>query len=317
LTRFNFSINSAAFNVARGTLECTREFLEDVETHSFRLSRGYVWNPALRKVLYEDCERLLHYDLLAPRNEEPTAALLDEISREKLLLRRQSVAGKLHAARRRVREVLGPEAKAWIVRGYLRCSLLGTLEYWDDLDVVVEMDKNRVRSVVERGELRFEVNYHGNLKLFESDGSTMDIWSLREGWGIEDELSGYAHDVDAVAWNVESGVVVNPCGARVSAGSRTVDVMERYLRQASIEELAYTSFKTAYLCLRHGMRPGRRAQELMREEVGMDGFLSMNVARLVKELCCATEGGVAESIAWMRNDVGDLPILRIMQALLI
>lgn len=309
---FNFSVNSAAFRIAEGVFQCVPPSLEDLGSRTFRLNDGYMHQSGQRRVLFEDAEKLRHHYKLTPATHKPTADLLFEIEREKQIVFQMSLSEKLESARRQIYKVFGSDVRAWIVRGYLRCSLLGELEYWDDLDVVVDLKKRALFSSIERNGCRYIENYFGNAKIFLDDGAVMDAWSLPDGIQIKDELAGYSHNMDMIAWDVQSGAMVDPLGFEMASGAREVEIMEPYIRTASKEELAYTTFKTAYLCLRHNAKPGPMARELLRDNVLVDGFLHMNVSRLAKELSCAKAGRVRDPLSALKADLRDSPVLEFM-----
>ena len=312
LACFNFSINSAAFKYDEGTFECTEGFLEDVARRSLRLNDNYIRKSEHKKGLFKDAESFIHHYGLVPSNHGPTLALLAEIQAEKQSLQNLSWPEKMDRGRCRIHESLGPLHSVWIVRGYFRCSLLGELSYWDDLDVATTLGKNDITALLNQRGQCYIKNYFGNPKIYLDDGTTIDIWSLPSGYTIADEIASYSHNIDSIAWHIDSQSVEDPLGIIPRLESQEVEVMERYSHSASREELAYTSIKTVYLCLRHDLKPGMQARALLRSGISTDGFLQANVSRLSKELTCAAGGPVIHSLENFRSTIGNSPALELM-----
>lgn len=314
LPHFNFSVNSAAVGLD-GVLVSTAAFQRDMASRTFALNPGFRRNPASSVKLHEDAERLMYYDRLAPGGDALTVDLVKEIQAARTSLDELSDADKLVAAEQIVRKFIGHKYPAWLVRGYVRCVRLGGLQYWDDLDVVIDCPRTALDDLLKDCGCTYALNHHGNPKVFCDNGGTMDVWCLGAGHTIHDELETYAHSVDAVAWRLGGNVTKDRLYAGNCKDVRIVSIPSEYVEGAAVGDLSYSMFKTVYLCCRHRLRPDAATVSLLRRDLPTNGFFMMNAVRLAKELCCVAQGAVGGRLEEHKVACGTSPAFELLESL--
>jgi hypothetical protein len=309
---FNFSINSAAVNYVTGAVVQTPHNVEDVAASAFRVMDRC--RHGTDRVLAKDFGILENYYGLRP---VPTAATLRV---QRFLTAFESRAGgedvvqELGARTDEVAPYLPAAAEAWIVRGTVRCALLGQIKYWDDVDVITTASDDDIAGHLAQAGISFSLNYFGAPKVAMSSGIGAVIWALG-GRSVETELAGYPHNLDAVAWSVRDRCLCDPLGVAEAVAQRRLDISPAFIGDASAQQLRYAALKSVYLIVRHRLTFSDRAAELMRAPIAPEPFLIKHLIRLMRHLCLyVPRQTIVRTIAELENNLGACDVMRLVQS---
>jgi hypothetical protein len=313
ISAFNFSINSAAVNYISGDVVQTPHNAKDVAAGTFRVNDRFDHRCSDR-VLARDFEIFEKYYGLKP---VPTPATLQI---QKVLTAYAAHEGSNDATRTlrarsdEVAACLPAAAKAWIVRGTVRCALLGQVKYWDDIDVITTASHDDIVGHLVNAGIPFSPNYFGTPKVITPNGFKADIWALG-GHALKTELAGYPHNLDAIAWSVRGRRLCDPLGVAEAIAQRRLDINPAFIGNASAHDVHYTALKSIYLIIRHALTFSDRAAELMRTPIVPEPFLIKHLIRLLRELClCVPPQTRARAMAELESKLGACDAMRLVRA---
>jgi hypothetical protein len=144
----------------------------------------------------------------------------------------------------------------WLCRGAVRCILLNELQPWDDFDAIVSMPPGDLDRGIKNASLNPTRTFHGGYSFILPEGRKLDVWSLEttmrgQPRSIDDALSKFEFNVDAVAWSVFDKTITDPLNVLSEITARKL----RLLNPA--RENPYLPLKAAYLLLRHNFKPDK------------------------------------------------------------
>jgi len=284
LRRFNYSVNAAAVNLSTNRYISTSDFESDSKQWSFNFQDHVRFeNKPDDLALFKDFEILALYYGLRPLERTHW------ISEKLKSLKTESVARDPRQLLRVASAEIGPliphNAPAWIVRGYVRCAILGDLQYWDDLDVVVACCRSVLLRHLQDSQVSFVLNFFGNPKVLLPTGRSVDIWALPADVKIDDYVLTFAQTADMLYWSVQEQCIGSPNEeVRMLIDCRRVSVNLDTIESSDEKTTAYVIAKTYYLLLRHQLAPEPSVIELLSREFGVDSHLERSVVRLVQEL---------------------------------
>ncbi len=311
ISAYNFSINSAAVNYVTGAVVRTPHNAEDAAAGAFRVNDGFDHRCSDR-VLARDFEIFEKYYGLRPVPTPPTVRVQKLVTAYGAREGGDDATQSLGARSDEVAPCLPAAAEAWIVRGTVRCALLGQIKYWDDVDVITTASNDDIiRHLAEAG-IPFSPNYFGTPKVIAPNGLKVDIWALG-GHALETELVGYPHNLDAIAWSVRDRRLCDPLGVAEAIAQRRLDISPAFIGNASAHDLHYTALKSIYLIIRHALIFSDRAAELMRTPIVPEPFLIKHLIRLLRELClCLPPQTITRAIADLENKLGACDAMRLV-----
>ncbi|MBV8180718.1 MAG: hypothetical protein JO045_18350 [Mycobacterium sp.] len=311
LNVYNFSINSAAVNYLTGAVVRTPHNAEDAAAGAFRVNDGFDHRCSDR-MLARDFEIFEKYYGLKPVLTPPTLRVQKLMRSYGAHEDGADATRSLGARSDEVAPCLPPAAEAWIVRGTVRCALLGQIKYWDDIDVITTASNDDIVRYLAEARIPFSPNYFGTPKVITPNGLKADIWTLG-GHTLETELAGYPHNLDAIAWSVRDRCLCDPLGVAEAIAQRRLDISPVFIDNASAHDLHYTALKSIYLIIRHALIFSDRAAELMRTPVVPEPFLIKHLIRLLRELClCVPPQTIARAIAELENKLGACDAMRLV-----
>jgi hypothetical protein len=313
INAFNFSINSAAVNYVTGAVVRTPHNAEDAAAGAFRVNQRFD-HRCSNRVLARDFEIFEKYYELKPVPTPPTLRV------QKLLTAYAAQEGSDDATQTlgtrsdEVAPCIPAAAEAWIVRGAVRCALLGQIKYWDDIDVITTASHDDIVGHLLDAGIPFSPNYFGTPKVITPNGFKADIWALG-GHALETELAGYPHNLDAIAWSVLDGRLCDPFGVAKAIAQRRLDINPAFIVNASAHDLHYTALKSIYLIIRHALMFSDRAAELMRTPIVPEPFLIKHLIRLLRELClCVPPQTRAQAMAELESKLGACDAMRLVRS---
>jgi hypothetical protein len=313
ISEFNFSINSAAVNYVTGAVVCTPHNVDDAAAGAFRVNDGFDYRCSDR-VLARDFEIFEKYYGLRPVPTAPTLRVQKLVAAYGAREGSDDAAQGLRARSDEVAPCLAAAAEAWIVRGTVRCALLGQIKYWDDVDVITTASDDDIARHLAAAGIPFSPNYFGTPKVAMPNGLKADVWALRMR-PLETELAGYPHNLDAIAWSVRDGRLCDPLGALQAIAQRHLDISTAFFGNASAHDLHYAALKSVYLIVRHTLTFSNRAAELMRMPIAPEPFLIKHLIRLMRELClCMPRHTIARAIAELETKLGPCDAMRLVQS---
>ena len=301
LKRLNFTINSAAVNVFSKREIKTDEFRLHAKSRKFRPLSGGSDNATFVQTLIEDMDVLERFYRLNPVKTKEydfldwhRKRLLDEYSD-------MSTAEALRVAKNRIKDIVPSGSNAWIVRGYVRCSLMGDLCYWDDIDVVVDCDVQDLKDSLSLASISWEENYFGNPKIFLESGSVVDIWSI-SGRSIESVLTkDFVFNVDSIAWEInEENLVLG----RFPYEDHILRANDEILEELSNSQINYLALKAIYLIIRHGIGFDNSVERLIKRSTSSNSYTHKNAIRLTKELQLARVDSLDQKINRVIREIG-------------
>jgi hypothetical protein len=311
INAYNFSINSAAVNYVTGAVVRTPHNAEDAAAGAFRVNDGFDHHCSDR-VLARDFEIFEKYYGLRPVLTPPTLRVQKLVGAYRAREGGDDATQSLCARSSEVGPCLPKAAEAWIVRGTVRCALLGQIKYWDDIDVITTASKDDIAGHLAEAGIPFSPNYFGTPKVITPNGLKADIWALG-GQSLETELTGYAHNLDAIAWSVRDRRLCDPLGVAEAIAQRRLDISPAFIGNASAHDLQYTALKSIYLIVRHALTYSDRAAELMRTPIVPEPFLIKHLIRLLRELClCLPPQTISRAIAALENKLGACDAVRLV-----
>jgi len=194
---------------------------------------------------------------------------------------------------------------------YLTGTVLRT-PYWDDIDVITTASDDDIVGHLAEAGIPFSPNYFGTPKVITPNGLKVDIWALG-GHTLETELSGYAHNLDAIAWSVRDRRMCDPLGVADAVAQRHLDISPAFIGNATAHDLHYTALKSIYLTIRHALTFSDRAAEVMRTPIVPEPFLIKHLIRLLRELClCLPPQTISRAIAALENKLGACDAVRLV-----
>jgi len=306
LEAFNFSINAIALNIKTGQYLFTNQFQEDYSKGILRVNPCAYINKLNRLAMLKDFEVLRNYYRLNAASDLNTNNLIGELIIEKNKYTDMNLLEKMRYAKSKVNDLIPSNVQAWIVRGYLRCGVLSELEYWDDIDIVIDTNRSHLVKHLDELGCSYIWNYYSNPKVIFADGTKADIWCLNENKTIESEITNYSHNVDGMAWSIKDEQLIDPANVLSSIKSRELITPDSYIVNSTPSDISYAAMKTIYLCIRHKLTPKQSAKSLLMNAINTDGFLSRNCLKLVKELYCL-EIDVPERFEALRSICGSSP----------
>jgi len=311
ISAYNFSINSAAVNYLTGTVLRTPHNAEDAAAGAFRVNDGFDHHCSDR-VLARDFEIFEKYYGLRPVPTPPTLRVQKLVRAYGAREGGDDATQSLCARSNEVAPCLPTAAEAWIVRGTVRCALLGQIKYWDDIDVITTASDDDIVGHLAEAGIPFSPNYFGTPKVITPNGLKVDIWALG-GHTLETELSGYAHNLDAIAWSVRDRRMCDPLGVADAVAQRHLDISPAFIGNATAHDLHYTALKSIYLTIRHALTFSDRAAEVMRTPIVPEPFLIKHLIRLLRELClCLPPQTISRAIAALENKLGACDAVRLV-----
>jgi hypothetical protein len=311
ISAYNFSINSAAVNYVTGAVVRTPHNAEDAAAGAFRVNDGFDHRCSDR-VLARDFEIFEKYYGLRPVPTPPTLRVQKLVRAYGAREGGDDATQGLGARSDEVTACLPAAAEAWIVRGAVRCALLGQVKYWDDIDVVTTASHDDIVGHLAEAGIPFSPNYFGSPKVIMPNGLKADIWALA-GHTLETELVGYPHNLDAIAWSVRDRRLCDPLGVAEAIAQRRLDISPGFIGNASAHDLHYTALKSIYLIIRHSLIFSDRAAELMRAPIVPEPFLIKHLIRLLRELClCVPPQTIARAIVELENTLGACDAVRLV-----
>lgn len=182
-------------------------------------------------------------------------------------------------------ERLGLKGQFWLCRGAVRCALLRELQPWDDFDLMTDEPTAELASAIDASLIQTSRTFHGGYSFRLATGRKVDLWSLDSTMGricknIEEALSLFEFNVDAIAIDIDSGEVVDPLSVSPEIISRDL----RILTPMSSTRNAYVAWKAAYFILRHRLVPDESVVELWQQPPSTEGIPSKALVALRKEL---------------------------------
>ncbi len=311
ISAYNFSINSAAVNYVTGAVVRTPHNVEDAAAGAFRVNDGFDHRCSDR-VLARDFEIFEKYYGLRPVLTPPTLRVQKLVTAYGAREGGDDATQSLGARSDDVAPCLPAAAEAWIVRGAVRCALLGQTKYWDDIDVITTASNDEIIGHLAEAGIPFSPNYFGTPKVITPNGLKADIWALG-GRTLETELAGYPHNLDAIAWSVRDRRLCDPLGVAEAIAQRRLDISPAFIANSSAHDLHYTALKSIYLIVRHALIFSDRAAELMQTPIVPEPFLIKHLIRLLRELClCVPPETIARAIAELENKLGACDAMRLV-----
>jgi hypothetical protein len=311
ISAYNFSINSAAVNYVTGAVVRTPHNAQDAAAGAFRVNDGFDHHCSDR-VLARDFEIFEKYYGLRPVPTPPTLRVQKLVRAYGAREGGDDAAQSLCARSNEVAPCLPKAAEAWIVRGTVRCALLGQIKYWDDIDVITTASNDDIVGHLAEAGIPFSPNYFGTPKVIMTNGLKADIWALG-GHALETELAGYPHNLDAIAWSVRDRRLCDPLGVTEAIARRHLDISPAFIGNASAHDLHYTALKSIYLIIRHALTFSDHAAEVMRTPIVPEPFLIKHLIRLLRELClCLPPQTISRAIAALENKLGACDAARLL-----
>jgi len=188
LREFNFTVNACAVNINEMRFLCIPQYELHIQKRTFDFLDPIRFQQKTADIaLLKDFEILnKYYNLQAL---ERTLWLSKEVLECEFDIQSKSSEQLLLEAGKYVSPYIPEGCDAWIVRGYVRCSVLGDLRYWDDIDLVVDCNESELYKHLNTIGANFTSNYYSSPKVFMSNGRTLDIWSLPKEQTIKEHVS--------------------------------------------------------------------------------------------------------------------------------
>jgi hypothetical protein len=283
LNSYNFSVNAVAVSLRTGEVVAVRRAIEDLDARRFTVLAP------IEEGIYDrlvTADGFVQFYGLTPNGDQDTLDVCRTVDEQRALHDALIPEEALAAAGLRIAPLVPAAATAWLVRGAVRCAILRDLCFWDDVDVVVDCERDRLLDHLSQNGFNFILNFHGNPKIRLLSGHKVDIWSLGKG-GLASELARYEFNVDSIAWNVNERRFEDPCGWLQSTLDRKL--MVRNVSDYPGGSLApYIALKAAYLCMRHALIPmGSEVIKLFAMPIGDGGYIRKHAHRLAREASCA------------------------------
>lgn len=302
---FDFSVNAMALRLGAG------EWIVHPATRDLELRKFRVLAPlrsARTSKCFQKMEALERVWNLTPDLEDlRTREAKEGIQTQRARYARLSAADAMRSASEAVSGLVPGGARAWIVRGYVRNAVLGELQYWDDVDVVVSCTRAALITHLQNVGASYSLNFHGSPKVVSDKGIMVDIWSM-EGGSIEAEVGRYDIDSDAVAWSLEEGKIVESLYNRSGLAERSLSLRSV---PADPSFQAYALLKATYLCLRHQLSPvGELTLEALGRDIDCCGQVQRQACRLATELACANVS--KDAFARLKSCVGSSHSLELL-----
>jgi hypothetical protein len=311
ISAFNFSINSAAVNYVTGAVVRTAHNAKDAAAGAFRVNEGFDHRCSDR-VLARDFEVFEKFYGLRPVLTPPTLRAQKLVRSYGAREGGTDATQSLGARSDEVAPCLPAAAEGWIVRGTVRCALLGQIKYWDDIDVITTASNDDIVGHLVEAGIPFSPNYFGTPKVIMPNGLKVDIWT-HGGQSLETELAGYPHNLDAIAWSVRDRRLCDPLGVAKAIARRHLDISPTFIGNASAHDLHYAALKSIYLVIRHELIFSDRAAELMRTPIVPEPFLIRHLIRLLRELhLCVPPQTNARAIAELESKLGACDAMRLV-----
>jgi hypothetical protein len=313
INAFNFSINSAAVNYVTGAVLRTPHNAEDAAAGAFRVNERFDHRCSDR-VLARDFEVFEKCYGLKPVPTLPTLRVRKLLTAYAAQEGSDNATQTLGARSDEVAPCIPAAAEAWIVRGAVRCALLGQVKYWDDIDVITTASLDDIVGHLLDAGIPFSPNYFGTPKVITPNGFKADIWAIG-GHALETELASYPHNLDAIAWSVLDRRLCDPLGMAEAIAQRRLDINPAFIINASAHDLHYTALKSIYLIIRHALTFSDRAAELMRTPIVPEPFLIKHLIRLSRELClCVPPRTRARAMAELESKLGACDAMQLVRA---
>ncbi|WP_172592356.1 ion channel [Nitrosomonas supralitoralis] len=304
LRSFNYSVNSAALNLLTNQLISTKEFELDISSNSVRFQNiNAISNQTLDYSLMYDFEVLRSYYRLRPHNN------LDWLERNVLGLEQaiseQNAEGLLRLASNEINVLIPVSFNGWIVRGFVRCAILGDLKYWDDIDVIVECEKSTLIDHLFSVGAIYSLNFYGNPKVTLNNGRKADIWPLPKTSNLDGHFTEYAHSADMLAWSVKEEMFVEGSLSSVSTvARRELSINPNFIRNAQPSDINYCIVKTLYLIIRHKFTINESTENLLKLEFSPDNLLMKNLFKLIKELHLCGIVNIENQLEYVSSYIG-------------
>jgi hypothetical protein len=287
LSAYDASINAVAISLRDGSYVEAPGAMDDAFHRRFRVMATEI-SPEDHIDLLGNIASLLGYYRLTPREDPRTSSVVEEVRCERMRLQRGSPESNLGDAGRLIKPFLPKGKRAWIVRGFVRCALLGELSLYDDIDVVVEGGAQELLDHLAETGVRYSRTIYGMPKIRTNTGLTLDIWCLNE-LSMAQALRSFEFRCDSLAWSVSGQFLEDPLHAREDVDARRL-IGGNLISGPWPGSPAYLSCKAAYLCLRHDFSAGDSAcMALLKAPVEGTGYLLKNVDRLARELSASVE----------------------------
>ena len=314
LEAFNFSINSIAINYSTNQCLRTAYNIEDANRAAFRVNDNYDICRNER-VLSRDFEMFEKY--YGFRSVETPLTTSLKACKDSLLTAeaRQGHDDFLIERGQMLLPYIPTGAEAWIVRGAVRVALLGETKYWDDMDIVVDCERRRIFDHLNKIGTPFSLNMFGSPKIVVDNGIKVDIWGMESADSISGELARYSHNLDLIAWSIRRQNLIDPLGVVARLRNRELDLNQRFIASATIDEGRYAALKSIYLIIRHRLTFTDSVSALLRRSLGgCSPFLRKHLIRLVRELClCVPRNHLELSMVDLEKALGTSDAINVVR----
>ncbi|OIQ94368.1 poly A polymerase head domain protein [mine drainage metagenome] len=304
LRGFNFSANSVAVNYRTKRLLCTSDFEHDMRTRTVRVRSGARYRrEGMPIYLFRDYETLINYYDFSPSADSEHEKINAEILELKESVNHLSFDDAMKSASKQIQFLLPEKKQGWIVRGFVRATYLGELQYWDDIDVIVDARNEELLKHLAIVFPNYTLNYFGHPKVF-LDKARVDIWTLQEGETIDSAMSKFCHNVDMLAWSV-NGASLETTGMNMrELEDRLLTINEQILSNTKSSDIDYCAIKSVYLLIRHQFTVTESVRRLLKRNIAITPFLLKNTIRLVKDLHLCGRICIEDTIGYIRKEVG-------------
>lgn len=270
LQNVDFSVNAVAINLLdEEVIFGFRKREQNLSSYYARKSRSNT------EFGVEFCKRALileKYYKIPPSDSASNKLLNDEI------IARISDKSNHEFAISEIQKLLN--CKSWVTRGYARTRDIDETEFWDDLDVVTDLDYGSIIKRIDYFGYTYKLNYFGNPKILLKCGIKVDVWPSN-GCAILDVLSKFSHNVDSIAFDLHSP---NSAHCDKLYSTSTIDVNNSFLQNASDIDISYAKIKMLYLAVRHKYKISDNGMSILRSPIKKSMQTMQSVTRLAKEM---------------------------------